>query len=109
MSGSHLFCSPAYIQNLVQFLAHNMHFINICWMNESWWWEPSKKKIPRIQAQMTERIQRIVSAEVTSLNFGLYEFEKAVVHSGVHISQKSMCGIGAQKSGEAGVCGTEIH
>lgn len=44
-----------------------------------------------------------------SLNFGFYEFAKGVVNSGVHISQKSVCGVGAQKSGEAGVCVTEIH
>lgn len=68
-----------------------------------------KKKIPRIQALMTERIQRTVSAEEMSLNFGFYEFAKGVVNSGVHISQNSVCGVGAQKSGEAGVCVTEIH
>lgn len=47
--------------------------------------EDTKKNIPRIQAQMTERIQKIRSAEeIMHLNFGLPEFEKPVVRSGVH-------------------------
>lgn len=62
--------------------------------------EDTKKNIPRIQAQMTERIQKIRSAEeIMHLNFGLPEFEKPVVRSGVHAQGNSTLRIGAQRGG----------
>ena len=44
------------------------------------------RNIPKIQAQTTESIQKIISAEEkTHSNFGLTKSEKPVVHASVHI------------------------
>ena len=44
------------------------------------------RNIPKIQARITESIQKIISTEEkTHSNFGLTKSEKPVVHTGVHI------------------------